>query len=272
VDEEQVEREIAALYERPLAQFVEARAGLERRLREAGDARSADRVKRLRKPSLAAWAIDQVSRRDAAGIDELVAMGRELRQAQRRALQGGGGEKMQRTAAERRRLVDRLVEVAGRVLEESGHPASRAQLDRVEQSLLAVATDEGLRERIRRGTLEREASPPSDFGAFADVEATEAAGARGLGPETRRGTGAKSRGGRPPPAEDRSLERARRRADELDRAAVEAEDEARRLRQEARAAQARATKLSATAERAESRAKEARARAARAQREAGSRG
>jgi hypothetical protein len=268
VDDEQVEQEISRLYERPLAEFTEARKDLEARLREDGDPHSAERVKRLRKPSLSAWTIDQLSRLNAPELEELIALGKELREAQRRALAGGGGAELQRAGAERRRLVDRLLDSARSVLEEAGHPASRSQLDHVENTLLATATDEALRERVRRGTLEKEAPPPSDFGGLADLEAGAPRPPRAPERAGRSGDGRKPTGHTRAAQQDPRLERARRRAEELERAAGDAESEARRLRQESRAAEARAAKTKVAAERAEANAREARDRAAKARREA----
>ena len=82
VDERELEREIAGLYQRPLAEFIAARSDIEARLREGGDPRSADRVKRLRKPSLSAWTIDQLTGRDRGDLAALLTLGNELRAAQ----------------------------------------------------------------------------------------------------------------------------------------------------------------------------------------------
>ena len=270
MDERELEREIAGLYQRPLAEFIAARSDIEARLREGGDPRSADRVKRLRKPSLSAWTIDQLAGRDRGDLAALLTLGNELRAAQRRALAGGGGTKLQARAAERRRLIDRLLDGARQVLQEAGHPASRSQLDQVEHTLLATATDQALAERVRGGTLDREAPPPSDFGGLSpdELESTSVRrpAFRGRGPEGRTD---RSREDRRPTEADRRLERARRRADDLARTADEAESEARRLRQESNTAARHAAKAKASAERAEARAADARTRANRARREAG---
>jgi hypothetical protein len=52
---------LAGLYRRPLGEFVAARDQLTRQLRTAGDRETARRVARLRRPSISAWAANQLA-------------------------------------------------------------------------------------------------------------------------------------------------------------------------------------------------------------------
>jgi len=61
-----VDAEVEGLYGLPLEEFIKARDALaRRRAREAGKEAGAA-VKALRKPSVAAWALNQLARRAAA--------------------------------------------------------------------------------------------------------------------------------------------------------------------------------------------------------------
>src|SRR5918996_2415213 len=98
---EQSEREtqIDRLYGLPLGEFTAARDELAGRLRGEGEGDAAAEVKRLRKPSVAAWALNQVRRNNRGQSDELIEAGRRLREGQERLLAGGGREPLQRAAA-----------------------------------------------------------------------------------------------------------------------------------------------------------------------------
>jgi hypothetical protein len=269
VDKQQIEQEIRTLYAVPLEKFIEARKSLEATLRKEGQDDAARRVKGLRKPSLSAWAVNQLAREHRDQVEELINMGQDLREAQRRTLAGRGAGSLQEASARRRRVLDPLLDAAGDVLQRAGHPSSRAQLDQIEKTLLATATDDEIRERVRLGTLEKDAPPPADFGGLAEM-------AEGLGTVTplpaRRSTERSDAARAAPVREGRSLEerrreKARQRAVEMEAQAREAEAEARRLRQEATEAEGRAKSARTAAERAESRASSARERADRARRD-----
>src|SRR5437899_4380193 len=168
--EQHVEQEIRGLFGLPIGQFIEARTELERRLRAGGDAGAARRVKALRKPSLAAWALNQLARQEAKQVEDLVRLGEELRTAERGALAGAGGARLQETGGRWRQLVERLAKATEQILEAAGHSVSRSHLDQVQNTLLASATDETVRDELRQGTLEKEAPPPSGFGGLDGAE------------------------------------------------------------------------------------------------------
>src|SRR6266542_1500668 len=83
-----VDAEIGRLYELPPGEFVAARDELGRRLRAQppDDRAAAERVRGLRRPTVAAWAVNQVARRHAELVAELVESGDRLHQAQRGAI------------------------------------------------------------------------------------------------------------------------------------------------------------------------------------------
>ncbi|HVT78518.1 MAG TPA: hypothetical protein VHD87_15880 [Acidimicrobiales bacterium] len=84
---------VDALFAGALDDFVKRRDALVRELKQAGDKETAAAVKALRKPSTAAWAVNQAARRNPDAVDALVAAARAVHAAQAAAVQGrdGGG-------------------------------------------------------------------------------------------------------------------------------------------------------------------------------------
>lgn len=145
------------LYGLPLEQFVPERTALSRELRSAGRREEAAEVARLRKPSVAAWAVNQLVRNQGRAVRELFGAGDGLRETQRRALSGEGDGASVRAAADRERAaVDALVDAARGLLSAEGHELSPAILDRVGDTLHAAALDDHAREQVRDGRLVRE--------------------------------------------------------------------------------------------------------------------
>jgi hypothetical protein len=131
------------LYGLPLEEFTAARNAL---------ARERPEVKQLRKPSAAAFAVNQLARRHAGELDGFLAAAAELRQAQLK-----GGDIGSATREERKAL--------GQLLQLAGEYAARSQIDRVRQTLQAAAVDEAAAGRVRAGTLARELEP-GGFGSL----------------------------------------------------------------------------------------------------------
>jgi hypothetical protein len=218
------------LYALPLEEFTAVRNELVRQLQDAGDKGSAEEVRSLRKPTLAAWAVNQLARRHADELRELMDL--------RDRLSSGDASALRAASSERRKLVASLTDHARELLEEAGHPSTPATLESVSKSLLAGGT-EAERELILAGRLTRELSP-SGFEGLPGVAA-------GMGEEQIEGAKVDTR--------------AARRAEELSKDAQEAEREAARLEREADAARREADSLERRAERARVKAEGARARA-----------
>src|SRR3954467_10630494 len=142
---------IDELYDLPLDEFTAARNELAKELRSS-DREEAERVKGLRKPSAAAWALNQAVRRDPGPLEEFLAAAGELRAAHEALL--AGGERAPLEAATRREreaagaLVDAAEEAAG-----GGGPGLR---DRVSSTLRAAVGDEEARAELESGRVVRE--------------------------------------------------------------------------------------------------------------------
>ena len=248
------------LYALPLAEFTAARNALAKQLVRDGDKAGAAEVKRLPKPSRTAWALNQLARGRPGDVEELIAAGRRLREAQQRALDGDAGDLREATRAEHAQ-VGRLLDLALALLGEGAGGA-----ERLRATLHAAATGSEAAELLRRGRL------------VADIEAS-GFGLEGLAELDRRPRPPRSEEHRPAtpvdaggdgrPSEDEAGRRAREAAEaEAEaaerahrRARKEADREAERLRREAERTRERAHRLLEEAERLERQARQARGEA-----------
>jgi hypothetical protein len=145
------------LYGLPLDRFVPERGALARALRGDGRREEAASIAGLRKPSVAAWAVNQLVRTQHAGVTELFDAGDALRGAQSDVLAGQSDRGGLRAAAERERAsVDALVTAARGLLTGEGHELSETIIDRVADTIHAAALDDEARAKVREGRLERE--------------------------------------------------------------------------------------------------------------------
>jgi hypothetical protein len=157
-----------ALYGLPLEEFVPERAAVAKRLRGEGDREAAKRVTALRKPSVAAWTINQLVRSRTKDVAAFTKAADGLRAAQGALLEGHGSPADLRTArAAERKAVGRLIEVA-RGLFPGGREPGESTLERIGATLHAAAADESVRDEVLSGRLLRERES-SGFGDL-DVE------------------------------------------------------------------------------------------------------
>ena len=182
-----LEPELDKVFAAPLGEFVALRDDLSKRLRADGEREAADRVKGLRKPSLAVWAVNQLSRTEAKDLGALLKAGAELRKAQEEVMAGESPSRLQPAVAAEREQVERLTAKAHGLLEEAGHPVTDATLKRVSASLHAVATKPELGELAERGRLEHEEETTGfGFEALGEVPAGPRAAASGRKDRSRR--------------------------------------------------------------------------------------
>jgi hypothetical protein len=158
---EQATRELYAL---PPGEFTRARDARVKELRTDGDREAADAVKALRKPTVAAWALNQLARRRAKDVERLLAAGEELRSAQEELLGGGDRSAFQEAAAAERELVAELSEDATTLASEAGERGGGLR-EKVAETLHAAALDEDAAEDLRAGRLTREREAIGGFGS-----------------------------------------------------------------------------------------------------------
>lgn len=210
-----LERELAALYALPLEEFTKARNDLAARLRKAHQSEAAAEVRGLKKPSVVAWAANQLAHTQPDLVHRLVEAGERLREVQQRALSGDEQAAHVSEATAHERDAVRTLVAAAR--DQLGARANPSVLDRLTQTLRAAANDPELAPLLRAGRL------------------TEELQAVGFGPLE-------------------AVTPIRRRDEEAERAARERiaalRAEARRLAAEAREAERRADELRDAADRA----------------------
>ena len=140
------------LYGLPLEEFTPARDALAKELKAAGRKDDAADVKALRKPSVAAWALNRTARDHGEAIAGLRSAGADVRAAQREAMSGDAGRLREagRALADE---VDRVAGLAADALRAAGRPASAAQQEKLVATLRTAAVDDDAGDLLARGVL-----------------------------------------------------------------------------------------------------------------------
>jgi hypothetical protein len=226
-----VPKDINELFSLPPEGFTAARDDLAKRMAAGGDKEGAKEVKGLRKPTLIAWALNQLARRHREDLESLIAAGDELRTAQRKAVSGVKGDF--RAAMERRRkLVQALTHRAVEILLEAGRGSQSAE-DEIGRTLEAASSDLGAAETLLRGRLSKPITSGTGFEWVAGLELVE--GSTGAAKAERKAKETALRNAeRQAEKAEADARRARIRADNL---AQQAEDVSRRAKEAEREAE-----------------------------------
>ena len=136
-DDEAVTRAVADLYALDRDAFVSARDEAAAVLRKAGDRTAAAAIKKLGRPTVAAWAVNQLVRANPALIERLTDFGVRLRDAQS-ALDAG---ELRALRPDRDALLDEVVHAAATVAATRGQPLSAAAEDDVRATFVAALAD-----------------------------------------------------------------------------------------------------------------------------------
>ena len=263
------------LYGLPLEEFTPARDALANKLKAQGRKEEAAEVKSLRKPSLAAWALNRVARDHSEAIGGLRAAGADLREAQEEAMAGDAGRLRDagRALADE---VDRVAGLAAEALRAAGRPATAAQQEKLSSTLRTAAIDAAAGDVLARGVLvdELEATGfsllASGSGALTAPGPTAGQKMSGDGDGTKTLPGAGRPAKKPKPSKEalETVEAARRELRRCDAEADMAATRARRRAERAEAAAKRAVEAQREAEEARAEAEEAAGEAEAARRRA----
>ncbi len=147
---------IDRLYGLPLDEFTPARNAAAKERRAEKDREGAEVLGRLRKPNLVAWSLNRVRRTEAGTVDELIAAGERLQEAQRQLVTGGERGLLRDASAEERRLVGYVADLASAELGAAGHPADAAMRSKLFATLHAAAADAEVRALLDEGRLVRD--------------------------------------------------------------------------------------------------------------------
>jgi hypothetical protein len=200
--------------------FVERRDEVVRALRADDRADEAAAVRKLRRPTVAVWALNQIARHDVNAVDALLRAGTELAAAQRR----GDGAALRRAAEEINGAVGDLVAAAARRIGE--HDVGAVPEAEIETALRSLARGGESAAVFRAGRLQQlpEATTGTEMWEAGAARATRGA------PGTAEPTADRSR--KRGHAAHLSEARAAARDAERDRARAEKEQEGARARVE----------------------------------------
>jgi hypothetical protein len=200
----------------------------------------AERLRQLRKPTVAAWLVNQVSRRHPEDLERLVEVGDALREAHQEL----AGDRLRSLSRQRNDLAQTLTKHARAIAREAGHPFGDATADQVETTWTAAAADPEAAEAVRAGHLSAALTPHAEqdwlaVAAFAPSTPTPKPTARQPTPKAeprqerpRRDLGALRDARRELQQAERALDQARRAQDRADREAEAAEVATARLREQ----------------------------------------
>ena len=148
-----------ALYQIPLSEFTAARNALVTRLKKGGKPEEASRIKGLVKPSIPAWAVNQLFWRHRPEFDALIDVGHRFRKAQAAQLHGRPAD-LRGPLEERRGALSALTRLAAATLTDAGHTPSPDTMRRVTSTLEALSVLGNGNGGPQPGRLIDEVDPP----------------------------------------------------------------------------------------------------------------
>jgi DNA repair exonuclease SbcCD ATPase subunit len=137
------------LYALPMDRFTPERDA--RAKAAKGDQELVAAVKALRKPSVAAWVVNLLVRRDAGQVEQVLAVGAALREAQ----EGMDGAELRTLTRQRRQLTSAVTGQARALALEEGVRVTQSVADEVEATLTAAMVDAEAARAVRSGLLVR---------------------------------------------------------------------------------------------------------------------
>lgn len=135
------------LYALPLADFTPARDALAKE--HKADKALAAAIKGLRKASVAAWVVNLLVRRDPDQVDQVLAVGEALRDAQENL----DATQLREFTKQRRQLTASVTTAARRMAREEGVRTTQSVADQVEATLTAAMLEPDAARAVRSGLL-----------------------------------------------------------------------------------------------------------------------
>ena len=208
------------LYGLDPTEFTARRDALAAEARTAGDRPLATAIKALRRPSVAAYAVNLLARELGDQVAQLIDLGHRLQQAQ----EALSAEEIRALGRQRHQLIAGMAQQAASLARDGGPPVSESALREIESTLEAALGDEGAAAAVRQGCLVRSLSrtglDPVDLTGAVAVgerggEGTEKAGLRASTrkPSSRTSSSRTPAGGRDAGEPAADQEKARREAD-----------------------------------------------------------
>jgi hypothetical protein len=134
------------LYAGPADEFTDAR---NRAAKDVGDKELAAQIKKLKKPSVAAWAVNLLVRRESEQIDSVLGLAGQLRAA----AEALDGDELRALTRQRRQLTTALAGSARSLARDAGVRLTGAVVDQVEGMLTAAMLDPVAAQAVRTGRV-----------------------------------------------------------------------------------------------------------------------
>jgi hypothetical protein len=137
------------LYGLPVEEFTAARDARSAAAKREGDRAFADAIKKLARPTTAAWLANLLVRERTKQVEELLELGEAMREAQAEL----AADQMRQLATQRRQIVSALGREAAKLAGDQGQRVSRAIREEMEGTLEAALADPAAGEALRSGRL-----------------------------------------------------------------------------------------------------------------------
>jgi hypothetical protein len=148
-------------------EFVTVRSRIVAEAKQAGDKDLAKQVGALRKPTVAAWAVNHFVREHPDELDAFHDFAELLREAQRTL----DADQLRLLSRERARRVDALARKVESAARTAGQPISDSVGEEIRQTFTAFIADEDAEESVMTGALVK----PLQYSGFGDVDIEGAA-------------------------------------------------------------------------------------------------
>lgn len=172
---------VEQLYAVPPARFTPLRSELVAQARSAGDKQLAASIGGLRKPTVAAWAVNHFVREHRDELDQLRSFAELLREAQRTL----DAEQLRVLGRERAKRVDALADRVAEVADEEGQRLGAGVSREVRDTLTAVIADEDAEASVLTGSLVKALS----YSGFGSVDVADVVALGSGTPDERGATG-----------------------------------------------------------------------------------
>jgi hypothetical protein len=164
---DKLEDDLNALFRLPVAEFTGARNALALQLKKSGRRDESDRVKALAKPSITAWAVNQLYWQHREAFDRLIATGQRFRKAQTSGRTPKVAD-MREALDARRAALSRLSDLATALLRDAGSSPTPETIHRISTTLEGLSACASFPDDQRPGRLSRDVDPPG-FESFASL-------------------------------------------------------------------------------------------------------
>jgi hypothetical protein len=131
------------------AEFVPRRNALAKEAKDDGDKELSEQVKKLAKPSTAAWVVNMLVRHEPEQVEQILELGAALREAQ----ESMAGDQLRELGKQRRQLTAAVTRQARALAVELGERIGEPIADQVQGTLHAAMVDEDAAKAVRTGCL-----------------------------------------------------------------------------------------------------------------------